>query len=90
MKPLRMEGGNVLVYVEPTYDKGGAVATIAPTGGAPKVLLQHPASTAQIENSFFSAQLAYADGRFFIANGRVSASNDAEEKETKTMMAFGK
>jgi hypothetical protein len=90
MTPLRMEGGNVLVYVEPTYDKGGAVATIAPTGGAPKVLLQHPASTVQIENSFFSAQFAYEDGRFFIANGRVSASNDAEEKETKTMMAFGK
>ncbi|MFI9583992.1 PQQ-binding-like beta-propeller repeat protein [Streptomyces sp. NPDC052236] len=90
MTPIGMEGGNLLVYVEPSYDKGGAVATIAPTGGAPKVLLQHPASTAQIENSFFSAQLAYADGRFFIANGRVSASNDAEEKETKTMMAFGK
>ncbi|MCX4823683.1 hypothetical protein OG883_28175 [Streptomyces sp. NBC_01142] len=33
---------------------------------------------------------AYADGRFFIASSSVSAGNDAEEKETKTMMAFGK
>lgn len=90
MTPLRTEGGNVLVYMDAKYDAGGAVAAIAPTGGAPKVLLQHPASTAEIESSFFSAHMAYADGRFFLASGRVSASNDAEEKETKTMMAFGK
>ena len=90
MTPLGMEGGNVLVYREASYDAGGAVATIAPTGGAPKVVLQHPASTAEIENTFYSPHMVYADGRFFLAAGRVSASNDAEEKETKTMMAFGK
>ncbi|MFF8846697.1 PQQ-binding-like beta-propeller repeat protein [Streptomyces sp. NPDC015127] len=89
MTPLRMEGGNVLVYMGASYDKGGTVATIAPSGGAPKTLLQHPASTAQIENTFYSPKMAYSDGRFFIASGRVSASNDKEEKETKTMMAFG-
>ncbi|WP_406268990.1 PQQ-binding-like beta-propeller repeat protein [Streptomyces sp. NBC_00191] len=90
MTPLRMENGSVLVYMDASYDAGGAVATIAPTGGAPKVLLQHPASTAEIESSFFSSKMVYADGRFFLASGRVSASNDAEEKETKTMIAFGK
>ncbi|MFV0129479.1 PQQ-binding-like beta-propeller repeat protein [Streptomyces sp. HMX112] len=90
MTPLRMEGGEVLVYLEGAYDKGGAVGTVAPSGGSPKVLLQHPASTAQIERSFFQPQYAYDGGRFFIAAGRVSASNDAEEKRVKTMMAFGK
>ncbi|MEE1755873.1 outer membrane protein assembly factor BamB family protein [Streptomyces sp. SP18CS02] len=90
MLPLRMEGGDVLVYMEGSWDRGGAVATLAPTGGAPKVLLQHPASTAEIESDFYDAQYAYAGGRFFIASGRVSARNDAEEKQTKTMMAFGK
>ncbi|MGW6461145.1 outer membrane protein assembly factor BamB family protein, partial [Streptomyces sp. NPDC055078] len=90
MTPLRMEGGNVLVYKDASYDAGGEVASIAPTGGAPKTLLKHPASTAQIENSFFSSRMAYADGRFFILTGRVSASNDKEEMEAKTMMAFGK
>ncbi|MCX5412018.1 PQQ-binding-like beta-propeller repeat protein [Streptomyces sp. NBC_00059] len=89
MKPLRMEGGNVLVYLEPSYDKGGAIATIAPTGGAPKVVLQHPDSTTQIEN-FFSSKTVYAGGRSFIVSERVSASNDEEEKEQTTMMAFGK
>ncbi|MEU0374957.1 PQQ-binding-like beta-propeller repeat protein [Streptomyces sp. NPDC006283] len=89
MTPLRMENGNVLVYMQPTYNTGGGVATVAPTGGAPKMLLQHPASTAEIENSFYSPKMAYADGRFFIASGRVSAPNDKAEQETKTMMGFG-
>ncbi|MFE7775668.1 PQQ-binding-like beta-propeller repeat protein [Streptomyces sp. NPDC057445] len=88
--PLRMDGSNVVVYMEPSYDKGGAVATLAPTGGKPNVVLQNPASTAAIERAFWSPKLVYQDGRFYIASGRVSASNDAEEKETKTMMAFGK
>ncbi|MFD8965239.1 PQQ-binding-like beta-propeller repeat protein [Streptomyces sp. NPDC059568] len=89
MTPLRMEGGKVLVYLDPTYDKGGAVATVAASGGAPTVLQQHPASTARIESSFYSAELDYVDGRFFVTSGRVSASNDEEEMKTSTMMAFG-
>ncbi|MFD3530004.1 PQQ-binding-like beta-propeller repeat protein [Streptomyces sp. NPDC058664] len=90
MIPLRMEGGQVLVYVDPKYDTGGAVATIAPTGGAPKILLQHPASTAQVESSFYSAGYAYGSGTFVVASGRVSATNDEAEKQVKTMMAFSK
>lgn len=90
MTPLRMEGGQVLLYVEPSYDKGGAAATIAPTGGAPKILLQHPASTAQIESNFYSAHYAYGNGTFVVAAGRVSASNDKDEMQVKTMMAFSK
>ncbi|MEV0007254.1 PQQ-binding-like beta-propeller repeat protein [Streptomyces sp. NPDC047973] len=89
MKPLGMEGGNVLVYLEPSYDKGGAIATIAPTGGAPKVVLQHPDSTTRIED-FFSSKVVYSGGRSFVVSDRVSASNDEEEKEQTTMMAFGK
>ncbi|MGW6559253.1 outer membrane protein assembly factor BamB family protein [Streptomyces hydrogenans] len=90
MTPLRMEGGEVLVYVAPKYDKGGAVATIAPAGGAPKILLKHPVSVSSIESGFFSAGYAYGNGTFVVAAGRVSASSDAEEKETKTMMGFSK
>ncbi|WP_406451011.1 PQQ-binding-like beta-propeller repeat protein [Streptomyces sp. NBC_00876] len=90
MSPLGMEGGNVLLYVNAGYSKGGGIATLAPTGGTPKMLLQHPASTSAIESSFWDAKVLYANGRSFIASGRVSASNDKEELETKTMMAFGK
>ncbi|MFI6124261.1 PQQ-binding-like beta-propeller repeat protein [Streptomyces sp. NPDC051064] len=87
MKPLRMEGGNVLVYMEPSYEEGGAIATIAPTGGAPKVLLQHLDSTAQIEN-FYSSKTVYAGGRSFVVSDRVSGNDDSEGETT--IMAFGK
>ncbi|MGC5365435.1 PQQ-binding-like beta-propeller repeat protein [Streptomyces sp. DT24] len=87
--PLRMEGGNVLLYVEASYDRGGAVATLAPTGGAPEVVLQHPDSTAAIEASFYDPAIVYAGGRTFIASHHISAANDKAELETKTMMAFG-
>lgn len=90
MTPLRMEGANVVLYFEPSYDKGGAVATLAPTGGAPKVLLQNPESTAEIENSFYDSELDYVDGRFYVTSSRVSATDDKAEMQTKTMMAFGK
>ncbi|MFD4860035.1 outer membrane protein assembly factor BamB family protein [Streptomyces atratus] len=89
VKPLRMEGGNVLLYVKAGYNKGGGIATLAPTGGTPQMVLRHPVSTAEIENSFYNSKIVYADGRSFIASGRIGASNDEEELKTKTMMAFG-
>ncbi|MEV7401685.1 PQQ-binding-like beta-propeller repeat protein [Streptomyces sp. NPDC091267] len=90
MKPLRMEGGNVLLYVDAGYDNGGGIATLAPTGGTPQMVLQHQDSTSEIESSFYDEKILYAGGRSFIVSGRVSATNDKEELETKTMMAFGK
>lgn len=53
------------------------------------MLLQHPASASMIERGFYNTKVLYAGGRSFIASGRVSARNDKEELETKTMMAFG-
>lgn len=88
MKPLGMEGGNILLYIDGGYSKGGAIATLS-AGGSPKTVLQHPDSTSAIERSFYNPKIQYVDGRSFITSGRVSASNDKEELETKTMMVFG-
>lgn len=74
----------------PTTPPGGGGSGIAPTGGAPKVVLKHPLSTAETEASFNESRTVYADGRFFLAATRINALNDTEERETKTMMAFGK
>ncbi|MFF2011562.1 PQQ-binding-like beta-propeller repeat protein [Streptomyces sp. NPDC058195] len=89
VKPLRMEGANVLLYLEPGYEKGGGIGTLAPGGGSVRTVLTHPASTSGIEKDFYRPQILYTGGRSFIASGRVSARNDKEELETKTMMAFG-
>jgi hypothetical protein len=75
--------------VEGTYRKSGAVATLAPTGGAPTMLLRHPASASRVESSFDATRLVYADGRSILVSARVSATNDKEEKTVKTVMVFG-
>ena len=85
--PLKTEGGNVIVYQKPSYDRGGAVLAI-PTEGdhKPKKLLQHPESAAAVENSFFTSQTAYEAGRFYISTTRLTGSDKEREK---LMMAFG-
>ncbi|MFJ8233041.1 PQQ-binding-like beta-propeller repeat protein [Streptomyces sp. NPDC094448] len=87
--PVRMDGRNLIVYREPSYGSGGAVASIAPAGGPPKTLLRHPRSAARTENSFYSVNVLYEAGSVYLAARRVSAANDAEELKTPTMLAFG-
>ncbi|MFD9539747.1 PQQ-binding-like beta-propeller repeat protein [Streptomyces sp. NPDC060022] len=90
MWPLRMEGADVLLYVRASYRKGGALAVIAPTGGAPRTLLQHPASGAATESSLFAPKAAYAGGRSFLVPTRISSDEDEEEKAMTALMVFGK
>ncbi|MFJ5226924.1 PQQ-binding-like beta-propeller repeat protein [Streptomyces sp. NPDC088400] len=89
MTPVRLEGGNLLAYLAPWDDQAGAVVTIAPTGGAPRTLLRHPASTDEIETHVFSQKYAYVDGRFYVSSSSVGASDDTAEKKLKTMIVFG-
>ncbi|MFI8199941.1 PQQ-binding-like beta-propeller repeat protein [Streptomyces sp. NPDC085942] len=90
LKPLGMEGGDLVLYMRPTYDKAGGIVTLPPTGGAPKTLLQHPESAGRIENGFFSSKVVYREERSFVFSTRVSASNDKEELEQSTLLVFSK
>ncbi|GHH80060.1 hypothetical protein GCM10018793_34290 [Streptomyces sulfonofaciens] len=87
MLPMKVQGGAVIAYQEPSYDKGGTVLSI-PTGGdhRPKALLQNPQGAAEIENGFFSKAIDYVDGRFYISTTRLTGSDKTQEK---LMMAFG-
>ncbi|MGW3203024.1 outer membrane protein assembly factor BamB family protein [Streptomyces sp. NPDC001135] len=88
MSPMRIEGGKLVAYVQPSYDTGGQVVSIPTTGSSHKAtrLLQNPQGTAQIEDTFFDSVVDWADGRFFISSGRLSGSDQAKEK---LIMAFG-
>ncbi|MEV0317224.1 PQQ-binding-like beta-propeller repeat protein [Streptomyces sp. NPDC050658] len=88
MLPLKMQGGALVAYVNPSYDAGGQVVSI-PTSGShkPKKLLQNPAGTAEIESGFFSKDVDYVDGRFYISTTRLSGSSQGPEK---LMLAYGK
>jgi hypothetical protein len=89
MLPLKVEGGRLLAYVEPSYDAGGQVVSIPTTGShhRPATLLRNPASTAPIENGFFAKDFAWADGRFYLSTTRLNGNDKAKEK---LMLAFGK
>jgi hypothetical protein len=89
MLPIKVEDGKLIAYVKPSYDAGGQVVSIPVTGGShqPTKLLQNPASTARIENGFFSRAFDWVDGRFYLASTRLSGNDEAKEK---LMLAFGK
>ncbi|MFC8197214.1 PQQ-binding-like beta-propeller repeat protein [Streptomyces sp. NPDC060006] len=89
MVPLKLDGTNLVAYVQPSYDAGGRIVSI-PTGGGshtPKTLLQNPQGAADIENGFFSKAVDYVDGRFFLSTTRLTGNDESKEK---LMLAYGK
>ncbi len=89
MMPMQVENGKLIAYVQPSYDAGGQVVSI-PTGGGghePTKLLQNPQGAAEVENGFFSKDIAWVDGRFYISQTRLTGNDDTKEK---LMLAYGK
>ncbi|MDI3403491.1 outer membrane protein assembly factor BamB family protein [Streptomyces cavernicola] len=81
------DSGNLIAYVEPTFDKAGQTVRFGPEGGKPKVLLQHPETTASVENSVVGmGQMAYADGRLYATSSRLMGRDGDEEPR---MLSFG-
>ncbi|WP_225838096.1 PQQ-binding-like beta-propeller repeat protein [Streptomyces sp. NK08204] len=88
MAPMKVKGGKLIAYVQPSYDTGGQVVSIPTTGSSHKVtkLLQNPSGTAEIENDFFDGAVDWVDGRFYISSTRLNGNDQSKEK---LMMAFG-
>ncbi|MFI1397417.1 PQQ-binding-like beta-propeller repeat protein [Streptomyces sp. NPDC020681] len=87
MFPVRMDGGNLIAYKSPPYDKGGQVVSIDGATFKPTVLMENPADKAvrDAEGSFTSdyAEFRYTNGRLYI--GAVLLS-----KPSSTSSSFGK
>ncbi|MFB8087087.1 PQQ-binding-like beta-propeller repeat protein [Streptomyces sp. NPDC055992] len=77
MFPLRMDGGNIIAYREPPYDKGGEIVSIDGSTFKQTVLMRNPADEAvrDAETSFSSdyAEFLYEQGHFFISETMISA-----------------
>ncbi|MFJ8200108.1 PQQ-binding-like beta-propeller repeat protein [Streptomyces sp. NPDC096152] len=89
MVPVKVEDGKLVAYVEPSYDAGGQIVSV-PTAGSSHTttkLLQNPQGTAQIEDGFYSKDVDWVDGRFYISTTRLNGNDDTKEK---LMLAFGK
>ncbi|MGW3668577.1 PQQ-binding-like beta-propeller repeat protein, partial [Streptomyces sp. NPDC005141] len=89
MMPLKMDGTNLIAYVEASYDGGGRIVSVPTTGGSHTLtkLLQNPQGTANIESGFYSKAVDYVDGRFYISTTRLTGNDEAKEK---LMLAYGK
>ncbi|MFD3946243.1 PQQ-binding-like beta-propeller repeat protein [Streptomyces sp. NPDC058579] len=76
MVPLRMDGGNLLAYKMPPYDKGGQIVSIDGGTMKPTVLMENPSDkTVRDAEGTFSgdyAEILYANGRMFISDVMIS------------------
>ncbi|MGW8064638.1 outer membrane protein assembly factor BamB family protein [Streptomyces ziwulingensis] len=83
--PLRMDGGNVIAYKRPPYDKGGQIVSI--DGGTFKqtTLLENPSTDAvrDVEAGMLPeySEYLYSQGRLYMAQTYASELTSADEKE---------
>ncbi|MGW2639426.1 outer membrane protein assembly factor BamB family protein [Streptomyces sp. NPDC001348] len=82
--PLRMDGGDLIAYKRPPYDKGGQIVSIAGGSFKETKLLENPATgsahEAETSMSLDYAELLYARGRLYMsavfADKAASANSD--------------
>ncbi|MFG3101617.1 PQQ-binding-like beta-propeller repeat protein [Streptomyces sp. NPDC048182] len=89
MTPVKAEGGRLVAYVAPSSEAGGQVVAIPTTGTAHPAtkLLQNPAGVAEIESGFYSKDVDWVDGRFYLSTTTLTGNDEAKEK---LMLAYGK
>ncbi|MGA4958675.1 outer membrane protein assembly factor BamB family protein [Streptomyces lavendulocolor] len=93
MFPLRMDGGNIIAYKKPPYDKGGQVVSIDGATFKQTVLLENPSdkSVRDAESSFVldSAEIVYTNGRLFIADDLFDApSGSSTDRKEYLAISF--
>ncbi|MET9653130.1 PQQ-binding-like beta-propeller repeat protein [Streptomyces sp. NPDC006460] len=92
LMPMRMDGGNLIAYKHPPYDKGGKIVSI--DGGTMKetVLLENPADKAvrDAETGFTEngSEYRYASGRFFISQTLLSKPRESSSTNDKEYLAI--
>ncbi|MEV0743727.1 PQQ-binding-like beta-propeller repeat protein [Streptomyces sp. NPDC050273] len=81
MFPVRMDGGNLIAYKEPPYDKGGQIVSIDGATFKQTVLMDNPGdeSVRDAETSFSSdyAEYIYGSGKLFISETMVSKPRES-------------
>lgn len=93
ISPLRMDGGNLIAYKSPPYNKGGQIVSI--DGGTFKEtkLLENPATkpVRDVETSMLpdSAEYIYHDGRLFMSEVYASDFGSSTGEKEYLAIAFG-
>lgn len=91
--PVRMDGGNVIVYKRGPYDKGGQVASMDGTTLKQTVLMNNPAdeSVRRAESGFLpeSAEIRYTGGRLYLADDLISEPYGSSDEKQYLAIGFG-
>ncbi|MFE9171402.1 PQQ-binding-like beta-propeller repeat protein [Streptomyces kebangsaanensis] len=91
--PLRMDGGNVIAYKTPPYDKGGQIVSI--DGGSFKAtkLLENPSSqnVRNVERTMSPdySEILYSQGRLYMADTYARKSSSAVFGRQYLVMVLG-
>ncbi|MFE9774936.1 PQQ-binding-like beta-propeller repeat protein [Streptomyces sp. NPDC005931] len=92
LSPLRMDGGNILAYKRPPYDKGGQVVSIDGATFKQTVLLENPAteSVRDAETRMLPeySEILFSKGRLYMSDVYASDLSTSSDKEYLAV-AFG-
>ncbi|MFE7463401.1 PQQ-binding-like beta-propeller repeat protein [Streptomyces sp. NPDC057499] len=92
MFPLRMDGGNIIAYRKPPYDKGGQVVSIDGATFKQTVLMENPSdeSVRNAETSFLPdySEFRYSDGHLFLSSTMLSNSSGSLDKDDRLVVSF--
>ncbi|MDV9191684.1 PQQ-binding-like beta-propeller repeat protein [Streptomyces sp. SR27] len=90
--PLRMDGGDLIAYKEPPYDKGGRIVSINAGTMKETLLLENPGERSiramETNTSLTGAELLYGDGRLFIAETLVSKAREGSTDKKYLVVSF--
>ncbi|KQX57883.1 MULTISPECIES: PQQ-binding-like beta-propeller repeat protein [unclassified Streptomyces] len=90
--PLRMDGGDLIAYKEPPYDKGGRIVSINAGTMKETLLLENPGERSiramETNTSLTGAEVLYGDGRLFIAQTLVSKAREGATDKKYLVVSF--
>ncbi|MCX3060631.1 outer membrane protein assembly factor BamB family protein [Streptomyces beihaiensis] len=88
LRPLTTRGGAVIAYMEASFggDPGRVVSIPVSGSHTPKTLLQNPRGAAQVESGFYSKDIQYVGGRFYLS--ALTLNGDTKGPQ-KLMLAYG-
>ncbi|MFD4760858.1 PQQ-binding-like beta-propeller repeat protein [Streptomyces sp. NPDC058439] len=94
MFPIRMDGGNIIAYRVPPYDKGGQVVSIDGATFKQTVLMENPSdrSVRQAESSFTPnySEFLYSDGHLYLASTTVSERHGSLDDGRRLAVGFSR
>ncbi|MFJ7197934.1 MULTISPECIES: PQQ-binding-like beta-propeller repeat protein [unclassified Streptomyces] len=94
MFPIRMDGGNIIAYRVPPYDKGGQIVSIDGATFKQTVLMENPSdeSTRDAETSFTPdySEFRYGNGHLYLSSTMVSKPSGSLDASRRLVVSFSR